>query len=140
MAKKKYEDNPSREANILLGAGLGGLTGGLFFGPLGALVVGGTFAAIGSQRDIFGDNRKFLENQQCPRGTEVQTLIFSKRDFTRAQAVAWARRNNFVVNKVDETGESYRIRSGLPSRFMPGSFRTITLTDGVKAVVGCRRS
>ena len=68
--------------------------------------------------------------------TEVQTLIFSKPKFTRASAVKWAKDHDFKSSKVDETGTSFRLRQKPPDSFTEGSFRTITLTDGVKAVIG----
>jgi hypothetical protein len=69
-------------------------------------------------------------------GTKVQTLIFSKKRFSRKQAVAWARTHDFRSNDVDETDETFRLRQRDPKRFKPGSFRTIQLTKGVHAVIG----
>jgi hypothetical protein len=70
------------------------------------------------------------------RGTKIQTLIFSKEEFTKEQAIAWAKEHGFSADKVDETEDSYRIRQVDPSEFKEGSFRTITLKKGVKAVIG----
>ena len=71
----------------------------------------------------------------------VQTLIFSKDRFkTAAAARKWAKDNDFRSDKVDETEESFRLRQKDPGAFQDGSFRTITLTDGVKAVVGRAKS
>lgn len=70
--------------------------------------------------------------------TEVQTLILSKENFpTRASAVKWARDHDFRSDKVDETEDSWRLRQLEPSACQEGSFRTIELTEGVKAVI-CR--
>lgn len=67
----------------------------------------------------------------------VQTLIFSKDEFTREQALSWARRHRFRASKVDVTSGSYRIRQTSPARVrMKG---TITMTRGIKAVVGTPR-
>jgi hypothetical protein len=68
----------------------------------------------------------------------MQTLIFSKEDWTRQRAVAWARDHEFRADKVDETENSYRLRQREPGAFRPGSFRTIDLqgVQGVKAVIG----
>jgi hypothetical protein len=77
--------------------------------------------------------------KKCPVGTEVQTLIFSADEFEEKEAVAWARKHKFSAAKVDETDSSFRIRQHQPSKYKSGSFRTITLTSGVKAVVGCPR-
>jgi hypothetical protein len=57
MAKKKYQENPSREANVVIGGGLGVLLGGLLLGFPGALVGGGIGAVLGSER---GDTRRRL--------------------------------------------------------------------------------
>jgi ClpP class serine protease len=66
----------------------------------------------------------------------MQTLIFSKDTFSRAQAVAWAKRNGKKYDSVDETEDSYRLRQRDPGDFDKESFRTIDITKGVKAVVG----
>lgn len=68
--------------------------------------------------------------------TTVQSLVFDKEQFTHAAAEAWARGHGFKATKTDETESSYRLRQREPGDFVDGSFRTITLTDGVKAVVG----
>ena len=72
-----------------------------------------------------------------PKASEIQTLLFAKPSFTPHQARSWARRNGFGSRKVDVTDEHVRIRQADPSQF--SDFRTITLTDGVQAVVGPRR-
>ncbi len=68
--------------------------------------------------------------------TEVQTLIFSKPKFDRAGAIKWAKDHDFRSDKVDETSTSFRLRQKNPGEFQEGSFRTIELADGVKAVIG----
>lgn len=74
----------------------------------------------------------------CPVGTEVQTLIFPDAKFAPSQAKRWALSHGFKATKLDLTSGSTRIRQVAPSRFRPGSFRTIRLGDsGVSAVVGC---
>lgn len=68
--------------------------------------------------------------------TEIQTLIFGKDRFkTAAEAKLWATENGFKAPKVDETGDSFRLRQRAPRDFKEGTFRTIALTDEVKAVV-----
>lgn len=75
------------------------------------------------------------EGDQPP--TVVQTLIFDKAVFkTAEEAKKWAREHEFRADKVDETDESWRLRQRDPGDFEEGSFRTITLTKGVQAVVG----
>ena len=76
-----------------------------------------------------------LEKQKAG-STTIQTLIFSKEKFTRTQATAWASSHNFKSSDVDETGNSYRLRQKPPGNFQPNSYRTISLTDGVQAVIG----
>jgi hypothetical protein len=67
--------------------------------------------------------------------TKVQTIILKKSRFDTARAARkWARDNGFKARKVDETGESYRLRQREPGKFT--ALRTKTLTGGVKAVVG----
>lgn len=68
--------------------------------------------------------------------TTVQTLIFDKKKFDAAAAKKWAREHDFKGGAVDETEDSIRIRQKDPGDFKEGSFRTIELKDGVKAVVG----
>lgn len=71
------------------------------------------------------------------KATEIQTLIFDKKKFTKEEARKWAKDHDFSTAKgVDETGSSFRIRQKDPGRFVAGSFRTIEITDGVKAVIG----
>jgi ADP-ribose pyrophosphatase YjhB (NUDIX family) len=76
-------------------------------------------------------------NSICPTGTQIQSVIFSKENFTEKQAKGWADHNDFKYGKVDETEHKFRLRQKDPSNFKKGSFRTIELTDGVKAVIGC---
>jgi len=74
---------------------------------------------------------------QESRPTTVQTLVFSKERFKTAdQAKRWATEHDYHAAKVDETGESFRLRQREPADFDPKSFRTIGLTEGVKAVIG----
>jgi phage head maturation protease len=71
--------------------------------------------------------------------TTIQTLIFDKGKFSQEEAQAWAKSHGFASSGVDETDSSYRIRQIDPSEFKEGSFRTISLTGGVKAVVGRKK-
>ncbi len=69
--------------------------------------------------------------------TTVQTLIFSRDKFHTAEAAKkWATEHDFSAAKVDETEDSYRLRQREPGEFTDGSFRTIDLDSGVKAVIG----
>lgn len=74
-----------------------------------------------------------------PKPTEVQSLIFSKESFKTAEAAkSWAKEHDFKSGDVDETEESFRLRQHDPGEYKTGSFRTIELKEGVKAVIGKR--
>lgn len=73
----------------------------------------------------------------CPVGTQIQTLLFKRSDFTEAQAKAWAKAHDFKYGSIDTTANHYRMRQHEPSKFKLGSFRTIEITTGIKAVIGC---
>jgi hypothetical protein len=75
--------------------------------------------------------------KKCPVGTEIQTLIFSKDHFSEAQAKAWAKEHDEKYGYIDEKENTYRIRQQEPSEFVDGSMKTIHLTEGVQAVIGC---
>lgn len=75
-------------------------------------------------------------NKQETDSTKIQTLIFDKEIFTEEEAKDWAKENDFKADNVDETDDSYRLRQKDPSDFEDGSFKTIELTEGVKAVIG----
>lgn len=143
MSKRKsYEQNPTQNEDMAIGAGLGVLLGGVLLGFPGALVGGGVGAVIGS---TYGTpHRRALDNPRCSRGTQVQKLIFSRGRFSRNEAVTWARRNGFRGDEksfaLETNKNNHVIRLESPSRFTRDSFRTITLTDGVKAVIGCPRA
>ncbi len=68
-------------------------------------------------------------------GSRVQTLIFDRDHYKKpAEAAAWASDHGFEGKKVDETQGSYRVRQRDPGQFE--RMRTISLTEGVQAVVG----
>ena len=70
--------------------------------------------------------------------TTIQTIILSKEVFpTLEDAKKWAKDNEFKSDKVDETETSWRFRQIDPSECKEDTLRTITLTEGVKAVI-CR--
>jgi hypothetical protein len=68
--------------------------------------------------------------------TTIQTLIFSKRRYTREQAARWLSEHGFHSRKIDETEDSLRFRQREPSEFQAGSFRTVPITGGIQAVIG----
>lgn len=66
---------------------------------------------------------------------QMQALIFSKDMFKSSEeAKRWAADHGFKDSKVDETENSYRLRQRNPGAFK--TMRTISLTNGVKGVVG----
>ncbi len=73
------------------------------------------------------------------RSTEVQSLIFDREYFTLAKAKSWAKRNNFRYGRPDQKENTIRIRQQDPKLFRPSTFRTISLTDGVKATIAVPR-
>lgn len=82
---------------------------------------------------------ELLQEMKMEEETTVQTLILSKTTFeTEAEASAWVRENDFKIPSggSDETEDSWRYRQREPGDFAEGSFRTIDLTTGVKAVIG----
>lgn len=113
-------------------------TGGFIALGLGALYIVAQLVPKGGVRRT-APAMPLLENQRCRVGTRVQTLLFSKTHFTKSGAKRWARDHGYVAQKVDEKPNTYRVRQHDPRRFGKHSFRTIRLTDGVEAVVGCPR-
>ncbi|MFA6569919.1 MAG: hypothetical protein WCT77_01645 [Bacteroidota bacterium] len=74
---------------------------------------------------------------KCPIDTKIQTVLIDKNNFRLSGARKWLKEHDFKYKGVDETDNYYRFRQIEPSEFNKDSFRTIELTDGVKAVVGC---
>lgn len=71
--------------------------------------------------------------------TKVQTILFDRTMFTPAKAKAWLKAHDYKASKVDETPNQLRFRQFEPSSFELKKFRTITLTNGIQAVVGVPR-
>ena len=93
-----------------------------------------TAAAAAAVRRALGAEQ-LGEQERDP--SAIQTLIFSKEEFDKASALAWAKEHDFKVTKEpDVTEDTIRIRQVPPERFQDGTLRTIDLSDGVKAVVG----
>jgi len=78
-----------------------------------------------------------MAKKRQKKPTVVQTLIFSKEKFAKAEdAKAWATEHDFRSDKIDETEDSWRLRQRNPEDFEPGSFKTIELDEGVQATIG----
>jgi hypothetical protein len=73
----------------------------------------------------------------CPVGTEIQTLIFDQNMFSEKSAKSWAKKHDFKYGFVDDKTKTFRIRQQEPDYFKDDSFRTIKITNGIKAVIGC---
>lgn len=85
-----------------------------------------------------------IEQRSKQETTTIQTLILSKDKFDSLDAARrWVKEHDFKVEfegkGPDETETSFRFRQLSPSDFQSGSFRTIELADGVKAVIGRRK-
>jgi len=92
---------------------------------------------------IQAEARKLLESTKKDTAkaapAEIQSLIMSKETFpTAAAAKKWATDHDFRADKVDETGDSFRLRQADPGDFQ--RLRTITLDTGVKATTGPRKA
>lgn len=72
-------------------------------------------------------------------GTKIQGLMFPKALYTPARAASWAIRNGFDGFAPDvgsATATMIRVRAKGATKFVKGSFKTVPISDGVKAVVG----
>ena len=81
----------------------------------------------------------FVPFQAAEKSTTVQTLIFDKSKFTLEQVKQWIKDHDYIIESnpgIDETETSFRVRQKSPGEFIEGSFRTIDITDGIKAVIG----
>ena len=87
-------------------------------------------------QEIFKRYQEEKRYEEIVKATEIQTLIFDKKVFSREEAIQWAKDHDFKSSSVDETSTSFRLRQRDPGDFREGSFRTIEITTGVKAVIG----
>ena len=72
------------------------------------------------------------------QATAITSLLFPMSSYIVAKAKAWARKEGFKASDLEPTGPSskfHRLRQHPPTDFKKGSFRTIKLGDGVKAVI-----
>jgi len=76
-------------------------------------------------------------NGSTPHHTEVQSLLFDKATFPVGKAKSWAKHHGYHYGRVEAGGGAMlRLRQHAPSDYVSGSFRTVVLTDNVKAVIG----
>jgi len=64
--------------------------------------------------------------------SETQSLLFDTREYTEAQAKAWAKEHGYHHSQVDTTAHYHRLRQEAPTG---GPCRTIELGKGIKAIV-----
>jgi HK97 family phage prohead protease len=81
---------------------------------------------------------KILEVNELPgleedAKSKVQTVIFSKRQWTKEKAASWLGGHKFKSSKVDETENTYRFRQFDPEKCKAGSF--VSLTQNMPAGV-----
>jgi hypothetical protein len=76
---------------------------------------------------------------RCAVGTQVQSMLFSRVQWTRARARAWLRKHEMRYDKIDATAHYFRFRQKQTARFDRESFRIITLSRGlgIRAVIAC---
>lgn len=75
----------------------------------------------------------------CPVGTQIQHLVFNKAQYTQEQAKQWALTHKFkwVDKFVEEKENTMHVRQQPKSKFKKDGWATISLTNGVKAVIAC---
>lgn len=67
------------------------------------------------------------------KGTEVQSLLFARPQWTPSRAKEWAREHDYQSGKADVTDNYVRLRQFAP---VPGTQkRTITFGEGIKAII-----
>ena len=68
--------------------------------------------------------------------TMTQSIMFKKRYWKIKRAKKWLREHGYEGLIVDETDNYYRFRQIDPDHFKSSSFRTISFTPSIKAVIG----
>jgi 8-oxo-dGTP pyrophosphatase MutT (NUDIX family)/predicted ABC-type ATPase len=71
--------------------------------------------------------------------TVIQTVMFDRNDFDEAEATEWLMEHGYHSDAVDATQRYLRFRQYNPEDFYGDTFRTISLAEGVKAVIGVPR-
>jgi hypothetical protein len=74
---------------------------------------------------------------KCKVSTQVQSLIFSKDNFSEKSARNWAKEHGYKYDYIDEKENTYRIRQKNPNKFNKDIFRTISFGKGIKSVIAC---
>lgn len=91
-----------------------------------------------SQMDDFAEDGDILaDGGKLNDSTKTQSILFDKNIYSLEYAKDWLYKHNYSNStQVDETENNYRFRQQNPDNFDENSFRTITLTNGIKAVIG----
>lgn len=66
--------------------------------------------------------------------SEIQSILFKKRYWTKKRALDWLIKRNFKHFKIDETPKFFRFRQTDPKLY--NFFRMIDLQPSIKAVIG----
>lgn len=80
---------------------------------------------------------KKILKEEILKQTKVQSVVLSRKKFrTVTEAHRWVKQHGFkVTKKPDTTPNEYRFRQFPPSDCVKNTFRTISLSDGVSAVI-----
>ncbi|PCJ55938.1 MAG: hypothetical protein COA79_20225 [Planctomycetota bacterium] len=88
-------------------------------------------------KDYLKDGGRTDYAAKCPVGRIIQSVMFDKTKFSKAQAKAWAKSHSFKYGKVLESKNYWRARQKPSTNFIKKSIKTTTFTDGIKATHGC---
>lgn len=70
------------------------------------------------------------------QASKVQSIIFDKSKWSKAEAVAWLNEHEFHSDKIDETENTYRFRQEDPSHFEKFATMSKNLPAGIQYVLG----
>lgn len=82
------------------------------------------------------DFKAIPKDSNCPVGTKIQSILIDKKFFSKSKAIGWIDKHGYKVG-LDVKENTFRFRQDEPSNFHKDLFRTITLTKGIKAIIGC---
>ena len=63
-----------------------------------------------------------------------QSILFDRRLWAKANAVAWALRHGYKATKIDPGKNFWRLRQADPDVFVKGTFATVEYGKGIKAI------
>jgi hypothetical protein len=70
--------------------------------------------------------------------SEIQSVLFNKKDFTQKQALARLKKYNMIpIKKVDITKTKYRYRQKNPNKYK--IFRIKKIKKGIEFVIGFKK-